>query len=248
MKRKRLLTAAAGTLVAAAIAGVAWASIPGPGNVYSACMLKGLGTIRLIDKSLPSTNLMSRCTDKEIEIAWNQAGQPGPPGPQGAKGDLGERGTNGTNGTDGKDGVSVTSAVEPAGSNCANGGSKFTASNGASYACNGAQGPQGPAGPAGTGGAVAWARVSANGTMVAGSSGIVVTKIATGTYEIRLFSGFDPNACAVLTTAATFDTAATTQQLLGTRDSYTVYTFRDWNSLTGSPGILDAPFSTAIFC
>ncbi len=50
MNRKRLLGSAVGALVAAAIAGgVAYATIPGPDNVYSACMLKGIGTIRLID-------------------------------------------------------------------------------------------------------------------------------------------------------------------------------------------------------
>jgi hypothetical protein len=93
MKRKRLLTGAVGALLAAAIAGgVAYATIPGPGNVYSACMLKGIGTIRLIDKSLPATNLMSRCTDKETEISWNQAGQPGPPGAPGTKGEPGAPG------------------------------------------------------------------------------------------------------------------------------------------------------------
>jgi hypothetical protein len=143
MKRKRLLTAVAGSLLAAAIAGVAWASIPGPDNVYSACMLKSLGTIRLIDKSLPSTNLMSRCTDKEIEISWNQAGQPGPAGPQGAKGEPGAPGTNGTDGTDGKDGVGVTTASEPAGANCASGGVQLTAAGGVSYVCNGTPGPDG---------------------------------------------------------------------------------------------------------
>jgi hypothetical protein len=85
--------------------------------------------------------------------------------------------------------------------------------------------------------------------MVAGSSGIVVHENRhRDLRDSAFFPGFDPNACAVLATAATFDTAATTQQLLGTRDSYTVCTFRDWNSLTGSPGILDAPFSTAIIC
>jgi hypothetical protein len=147
MKRKRLLSAAGCALVAVAIAGgVAYATIPGPGNVYSACMLKGLGTIRLIDKSLPATNLLSRCTDKETEVSWNQAGQPGPAGAPGAKGEPGVPGTKGTDGTDGangadgKDGVSVTSAVEPAGYNCANGGSKFTAANGVTYACDGASG------------------------------------------------------------------------------------------------------------
>jgi hypothetical protein len=150
MKRKRLLTAAAGTLVAAAIAGVAWAAIPGPGNVYTACMLKSIGTIRLIDKSLPASSLMSRCADKEIEISWNQAGQPGPAGPQGAKGEPGAPGTNGTNGTDGKDGVSVTTAAEPAGgANCADGGVQLTAVNGVSYVCNGKDGTNGTDGTSG---------------------------------------------------------------------------------------------------
>ena len=83
---RRGAVACAATVAALALAGgIAYATIPGPDNVYSACMLKGVGTVRLIDKSLPSTNLVSHCTDKEIAISWNQAGQPGPPGPAGAK-------------------------------------------------------------------------------------------------------------------------------------------------------------------
>jgi hypothetical protein len=147
MNRKRLLTVGVGVLVAAAIAsGVAYATIPGPGNVYTACMLKGVGTIRLIDKSLPPTNLMSHCTDKETEISWNQAGQPGPAGAQGARGDPGPPGTNGTDGTngtngaDGTDGFSVMTTVEPADANCADGGVQLTAASGISYVCNGAKG------------------------------------------------------------------------------------------------------------
>jgi hypothetical protein len=147
MSRKRLLITAAGALLAIAIAGgVAYATIPGPGNVYNACMLKGLGTIRLIDKSLPSTNLMSRCTDRETEISWNQAGQPGPAGTPGARGEPGppgNDGANGTNGTDGKDGVSVSAASEPAGANCAGGGVQLTAVNGVTYVCNGKDGVDG---------------------------------------------------------------------------------------------------------
>jgi hypothetical protein len=154
MNRKRSVSSAVGALVAAAVAGsVAYATIPGPDNVYSACMLKGIGTIRLIDKSLPSTNLMSRCTDKETEVSWNRAGQAGPPGPQGVKGEPGAPGTNGTNGTDGKDGVSVTTASEPAGASCAGGGVQLTAANGVSYVCNGERGPQGDRGPQGEPGA-----------------------------------------------------------------------------------------------
>ena len=132
--------------------GIAYATIPGTGNVFSACMLKGIGTIRLIDKSLPSTNLMSRCTDKEIEISWNQAGQPGPPGPEGAKGEPGTPGTNGANGTNGNNGLSVTSAAEPAGANCAGGGVQLTAFNGISYVCNGKAGADGKDGANGTDG------------------------------------------------------------------------------------------------
>jgi hypothetical protein len=160
MNGKRLLTAAAGALVAVGIAGgVAYATIPGPGNVYSACLLKGVGTIRLIDKSLPSTNLMSRCTDKETEISWNQAGQAGPAGPAGAKGEPGApgkdgaNGTNGTNGTIGEDGVSVTTASEPAGANCAGGGVQLSAVNGVTYVCNGKDGVDGEDGAEGARGA-----------------------------------------------------------------------------------------------
>jgi hypothetical protein len=40
----------------------------------------------------------------------------------------------------GMDGVSVTSPIEPPGTNCANGGSKFTAGTLMTYACNGAGG------------------------------------------------------------------------------------------------------------
>src|SRR5919198_5988137 len=144
MNRKRLLASAVGALVAAAIAGgVAYATIPGPDNVYSACMLKSVGTIRLIDKSLPSTNLMSHCTDRETEVSWNQKGQDGKDG---------INGTNGTNGTNGKDGVSVTSSAEPAGANCAAGGVQLTAANGVNYVCNGRNGSDGTNGTNGTNG------------------------------------------------------------------------------------------------
>jgi hypothetical protein len=139
MKSRHLILAAAATVLAAAIAGgVAYATIPGPGNVYSACMLRGIGTIRLIDKSLPDSSLMSRCKPSlELEVSWNQAGPQGLPGPQGVKG------APGADGARGADGVSVAGAAEPAGANCAHGGSRFTAANGVTYACNGANGAGG---------------------------------------------------------------------------------------------------------
>ena len=142
MRRKRLIVAAAAALLAAAIAGgVAYATIPGSGNIYTACMLKGIGTIRLIDKSLPATSLLSHCNSGlEIEVTWNQAGQQGPPGPQGAKG---EPGAAGKDGAPGKDGVSVTTAAEAAGPNCAAGGVRLASVTGIAYICHGKDGRDG---------------------------------------------------------------------------------------------------------
>jgi hypothetical protein len=67
-------------------------------------------------------------------------GANGLPGKEGALGKEGAKGEPGTNGKDGKDGVSVTSSTEPKGGNCPESGSKFTAANGVTYACNGKEG------------------------------------------------------------------------------------------------------------
>jgi hypothetical protein len=67
------------------------------------------------------------------------AGPQGPAGPAGAKGDTGAAGANGTNG---KDGVSVTSSAASV-AECPAGGTKFTAANGTSKACNGKDGEPG---------------------------------------------------------------------------------------------------------
>jgi hypothetical protein len=123
------------------VGGVAWATIPGDNQVYSACMLKATGTIRLIDTSLPANNLLGHCLSIEKPIAWNQKGDPGPAGARGpagaagAKGDAGAPGTNGTAGTQGPKGDPCL-ATDPA--------------------CRGPKGDTGdvgPAGPPGTGAA-----------------------------------------------------------------------------------------------
>lgn len=125
-------------LVAAIAAGVAYAAIPDANKVYTACMLNNVGTVRLIDPSLPSTNPMSHCTSLETQIKWNQQGQQGT---QGLKGDPGSPGANG------KDGVSVTSASLQSGdANCPSGGSSFTSASGTTYACNGQKGEPGSPG------------------------------------------------------------------------------------------------------
>jgi hypothetical protein len=96
MRSKRVLAGAtAGLLIVATAGAVASATIPGDGNVYGACMLKNVGTIRLIDPSLPSSNLMSRCSSLETQVSWNQRGEPGIAGAVGTKGDKGDPGAQG---------------------------------------------------------------------------------------------------------------------------------------------------------
>ena len=92
-----------GVLFAAA-AGIAYAAIPDSKGVYTACMLDKVGTVRLIDPSLPASNLMSHCTNVETKFTFNQQGQQGAPGVPGAPGKDGAPGANGKDGADGKDG------------------------------------------------------------------------------------------------------------------------------------------------
>jgi hypothetical protein len=81
---------------------VAWAAIRGEGGVYTACMLRNVGTVRLIDKSLPPGNLMSHCKPAlEVEVSWNQHGAQGIQGPKGDKGDTGDQGIQGVQGIPG---------------------------------------------------------------------------------------------------------------------------------------------------
>jgi hypothetical protein len=96
-------------------------------------------------------------------------GPVGPQGPIGLTGSQGPAGTNGSNGTDGKNAL-VNTTIEPAGANCANGGTKIEVGLDANnsgileaseinaaqtkYICNGAQGPAGANGINGINGAV----------------------------------------------------------------------------------------------
>jgi hypothetical protein len=78
--------------------------------------------------------------------AKGDTGATGANGPQGFKGDTGATGATGPQGANG---TSVTSSTEPAGANCTNGGSQFTAANGTTYACDGSQGATGAPGATG---------------------------------------------------------------------------------------------------
>ncbi len=131
-------------------------------------------------------------------------GPQGPPGPSGASGQDGSNGPPGPpgkDGTNGKDGVSVTSAVEPPGTNCPNGGSAFTSVSGTTYACNGAKGDPGTGG----GPTIYRASAAANGSGVTASPQVTsLLHLRTGIYVV----GFSVNVygCTRIATIGTVKT------------------------------------------
>lgn len=133
--------------------GIAYATIPDGGGTYTACVLKNVGTIRLIDPSAPSTSLLSHCTALETQVTWNQQGQ---------------RGAAGANGADG---VSPTvTQLPPTDSHCAAGGAAITdASGSTAYVCSGRDGKDGKS--------FAGTFTSLNGqfTLSVGDSGVQIT-------------------------------------------------------------------------
>jgi Collagen triple helix repeat (20 copies) len=150
--------------------GVAYATIPSSGNVYTACVLKHIGTIRLIDPTLPPSSLMSHCTALETQVSWDQTGQPGPVGPQGPQGDTGAAGPAGPQGPAGNDGA--TGPPGPKGD-------------------TGATGP--PGAPGSGGGVTAYGEVTSTGAVVAARSQNIssVTVSDVGRYCVLLDPSID---------------------------------------------------------
>jgi hypothetical protein len=99
-----VVVAAIAALVAGGVA--AYATIPDGNGVYTACVLKGIGTLRLVDPSLPHSNFASHCTQLEQQITWNQTGPTGPAGATGRPGATGPTGTTGPQGPSGTAGLS----------------------------------------------------------------------------------------------------------------------------------------------
>jgi hypothetical protein len=126
--------------------GVAYATIPDSGNVYTGCMLKGIGTIRLIDTSLPASNLLGHCTALEKQVSWNQSGQAGAAGPTGAQGPAGAKGDTGATGAQGPKGDTGAAGTQgPKGDTGATGATGQAGADGA----KGDTGATGAAGPPG---------------------------------------------------------------------------------------------------
>ncbi|MBE2317004.1 collagen-like protein [Solirubrobacter sp. CPCC 204708] len=137
-----------GTVVALGVtAGIAYAAIPSGDGTIHACMLKEVGTIRLIDPG--KSGLQGKCSGLETKLTWNQKGQPGPAGPQGEPGPRGETGAAGPQGATGPAGPQGEPGPQgAAGATGATGPQGATGPTGPRGE-TGAPGPQGPAGVSG---------------------------------------------------------------------------------------------------
>jgi hypothetical protein len=80
MRMNRRLMLSIAVALVAAVAGVAYAAIPGTDGVISGCYAKG-GDLRVIDAEAGSY-----CKSGETALSWNQIGQQGPIGPKGDPG------------------------------------------------------------------------------------------------------------------------------------------------------------------
>ena len=86
--RKQALGIALGAAtLLVALAGVAWAAIPGSGGVINGCYGKQTGILRVIDGEAGKS-----CLSFETPFNWNQQGPKGDPGAPGARGERGPAG------------------------------------------------------------------------------------------------------------------------------------------------------------
>ena len=154
---RRVLAVGAVTAIAVVVAaGYGYAAVSADNQTYTGCLQNGDLTAIAIGSTPVKT-----CPKTATQVSWSQTGPAG---------------TNGTNGTNG---VSVTSATEAAGANCASGGSRFTAANGVTYACNGAKGDQGLPGQGGAPGQSLTATPLAAGAGQCNGNGGVAISTAT---------------------------------------------------------------------
>lgn len=97
MRRRDIVAAAAGAIVATVLAGgVAWAAIPGPSGVIQGCYDSG-GNVKVVE-ALP-------CPKGHTPFVWNQQGTQGPKGDTGEPGERGPAGLPGERGDTGAPGA-----------------------------------------------------------------------------------------------------------------------------------------------
>ena len=110
MKRlvgRRGVAAAFVVVVAIAVGGIAYASIPDSNGVIHGCYKTVGGSLRVIDNDAGAT-----CNGAETPLNWSQTG---PQGPQGEQGPTGEQGPQGEQGPPGSSATRLWAQVLPNG-------------------------------------------------------------------------------------------------------------------------------------
>jgi hypothetical protein len=141
MRKRDLIAAAVGAIVATTLAGgIAWAAIPGSGGLIHTCYSQAAGTWRPIDYPAQT------CRTGETLLSFNQQGVKGDTGATGSQGPSGPTGPQGPSGPQGLQGPSG-----PAGADGAPGATGPSGPSGPQGAKGdkGDQGIQGPPGPTG---------------------------------------------------------------------------------------------------
>jgi hypothetical protein len=241
MRVNRMILAATGAVIAAAIAGgVAYATIPDGSGVFTACKLNATGTIRLIDPS--TSGLLGRCSPSlETQIRWNEGGPKGPVGDKGPTGDPGAKGAAGDRGPTGDKGLAGDPGAKGAtgdkglqgdpGSKGEPGDKGLAGDKGPAgdKGLTGDRGPVGPAGPPGAGATQFFVRMGADGAVLSSSptvddsnpsfTGKFTFAGSVGQYQVRFtqtISNCVPVASAHSRTLDNTDTAFATVSFTST--------------------------------
>ena len=235
-----VLAAAAGALATALVGGIATAAIPGPNGVIQGCYDSG-GNVKVVE-ALP-------CPRNYTPFQWNQQGIQGAQGLQGPQGDKGEKGETGAQGAQGVQGLPGPAGPQgekgEKGEPGAQGAEGIQGLQGAKGE-TGATGPPGPTGPQGpAGGTALWAKVNADGTLVAGSHVLSATKLTGGSngfYQV-VFDQSVGNCAAV----ATVNNSSSDVGTAPFTNFVNVFIWAGYD-LFGAPGHRDGNFSLAVFC
>ena len=137
-------------------ASLAYAALPDSSGNYTACVLKNVGTVRLVDTA--KQGLAGHCSSYETQISWQAVGRTGATGPTGRTGLTGALGPIGPIGPVGPKGAAgVAGPAGPAGPKGASGAAGAAGPAGATGApgaagATGATGATGARGPAGASG------------------------------------------------------------------------------------------------
>jgi len=252
MRRRDLITAAAGALVATVLAGgVAWAAIPGPGGVIQGCYKENNGQLRVVDTA-------SDCLPSELALGWNQQGLKGDAGPQGEqglqgeqgiqgpKGDMGDTGEQGIQGPKGDMGDTGEQGLQglqgPPGQNGAKGDPCLPSDP----ACVGPQGPPGPPGPAGPGADARWVIINDQGDgVIAQSANSGITNVALNGGGTGIDFNRDVSRCAAIATADSNYTAQAFHSFGNSR--IIVFLFKGYD-IFGAPSYQRSKFSLVVYC